>query len=191
MAKVDILVNTHGGIFSYIGDNCTLISYRHSGSLTEYKIGNSKFEEYSKNWRQLIYFDTKTLGTVFSRQYPSYNDNITKEVREFFEENISKVKGVENSWKVIKSRGTEFFEEYLEDCLVDGGDYDEDIALHYNDMLHDFEGDLIYNKELDNRCGINMLVGSRPICPVCGEHYIDNCSETNVICGDCEYEYGF
>ena len=173
--------NMYGGIFSYIEDEVTAISYRHSGNMVDYKIGTSHFSDYSKNWRQLLYIDTNTNAFVASRQYPTYNEEISKQVREMLEKIISDKLNIENTWKrkTIESGST--FENYLEDIETECG------ALHYNDMLHGYKGDLIWNKELDNLGDVHMFVGSEPICPICGERTLRENDEPT--CHMCYREY--
>lgn len=165
------------GIFSYIADPTTMISYRHSNKLVEYHLGRSKFQEYSKNWRELIYIDTNTYTFCASRQYPRSDETISKSVRLLLEEIISNKLKVENMWKTIRIAGEDEASEY-----IDNAEFDDDV-LHYNDMLNGYEGKIVYNKQLDNVEATHIIVGNNAICPVCGENYITDCSHP--MCEDC------
>lgn len=83
------MVSLFGGIFSYIEDRATAISYRHSDRVFDYTIGTSHFKGYSKNWRELLYIDTKSHAFVASRQYPCTNEEISKQVRAMLEKIVS------------------------------------------------------------------------------------------------------
>lgn len=169
-----------GGIFSYIEDKNTVISYRHNGHKIDFPIGKAKIQDYSKNWRELFYIDTKRNAFVASRQYPSYNEEISKSVRELLEAQISKVRGIQNSWKKIESESESFYSEFMTDV---------DNPLHYNDMLHGYRGKLLINKELNNKDDISMEIGSEPICPICGIRIIENSNMP--VCDECWNNYEF
>lgn len=178
MEEEENLESLYGGIFSYIEDEATAISYRHSDKIVEYSLGSSKFNDYSKNWRELLYIDLDNKGFIASRQYPYYNEEISKQVRIMLEGLFCEKYGLEDIWKSMTSEESDFFERFLVDC--------ED-PLHYNDMLNGFEGKIIYNKKLDNLEDIDIIVGSGPVCPICGQSYI---SDSNYpACDNCYDEH--
>lgn len=179
MDIVEVLENLFGGIFSYIEDRVTAISYRHSDRIFDYTIGSSHFKDYSKNWRELLYIDIQHKAFVASRQYPCYNEEISKQVREMLEQLICDKYSLKNSWKVLHGSDSGMFRNYIDDC---------DNPLHYNDMLNGFEGKIVFNKELDNLSEVAITVGTNPTCPICGDDDIQD-SEKPVCC-DCWDEYG-
>lgn len=143
------------GTLSYMCDSATLIAYRHSDKIYEYKINKVKFKEYSKNWREVFYYDNKSHAFIASRQYPYYDENLSKCVRNMFEELLSQKFEFKNIWSVNKKSD-------------DFGNYIKDDGLHYNDMLNGYDGVICFPK------GIPMYetefeVGSYPVCPICGE----------------------
>lgn len=164
------------GTMSYMCDRATLIGFRHSGTLYDYKINKVKFKEYSKNWREVIYYDNKTHAFIASRQYPYSDENISKELRTMFEEILSNKFGFENRWKVINSG----IGKYIDDCQ----------ELHYNDMLNDYSGKMCYPQaeNLDTVCF--DCIGSSPICPICGENDLDEANKPFCsYCDDGEDDY--
>ena len=66
---------------------------------------------------------------------------------------------------------------------------DVDNPLHYNDMLHGYRGNLLINKELDNKDDISMEIGSEPICPICGIRTIEE--NSSPVCNECWNHYEF
>ena len=159
-----------GGIFSYMCDNVTAIAYRHSPEEVEYSINNTKFKEFSKNWRQCIYIDIYNGNFVTSRQYPIFNENIAKIIREMLEEKVCKYFNIENSWKI--NRNNNFIKQYMRDYDVEDEDnWESTNALHYNDIWNDFEGSIATNKTT-NIEETAIYVGDEPICPVCGNEHI-------------------
>lgn len=166
------------GIFSYMCDETSLIAFRHSGKLYDYQIEKQKISAYSKNWRQIIWIDKGLENFVSSRQYPCYNDEINKEVRELLQTQISKTTGNTN-W--VHSRSQDKIHYLLKDNI-------ENIykttkgALHYNDMLNGYEGDLSYIKGSTAQ-QYSTFVGSFPVCPNCGKRLI--LEENLPICSEC------
>lgn len=165
------------GIFSYICDKSTMIAFRHSDKICDYSIGHSKFQDISKNWRELFYIDTNTYAFCSSRQYPKYDENISKEVRTMLEEIICNKLKIENKWKVQTISSSGELSKYMEDVVA------VDYPLHYNDMLHGFEGKLVYNKALNNLEATKMIIGSKPVCLICGKNILENSSHP--YCLDC------
>lgn len=154
------------GLFSYMCDPSTIVTYRHSDEMVEYKIGTSKFKEYSKNWRQLIYLDTNSWGFACSRQYPFTDTDLAKNMREFMEEVISEYLNIENKWKYKR-----IADEDKLNRLITITTFNNE-RLSYNDILHRGEGIFAYNTVLNNAQNLHFNVDSNPICPICGEREI-------------------
>jgi hypothetical protein len=154
------------GLFSYMCDPSTTIAYRHSDKMVEYKIGSSKFEAYSKNWRQLIYLDLEHIGMACSKQYPFEDETLSKTVREFMEELLSNHYNLENTWKKVHITSGSRLESMINQISFEGQ------TLAYNDILHRCVGDFVYNKTLNNLKDMNFVVDSNPICPICGKEKI-------------------
>jgi hypothetical protein len=166
------------GLFSYMCDPSTIVTYRHSDEMAEYKIGNSKFTEYSKNWRQLIYLDLNNYGFACSRQYPFHDDNLSKTVRGFLEDVLSENLGVENKWKFKRITDSSKLKRLIRQVTFN---YDR---LAYNDILHRDEGLFVYNAMMNNFSNLQFNVDSNPICPVCGENTIYRSGIP--MCDDCK-----
>ena len=169
-----------GGIFSYIADSCTIISYRHSGTKVDYKLGSNTIQDISKNWRELFYVDTTNGTFVASRQYPNYIEEISKVARAMLEKQISQMFGVEDDWKVSTHEGSSYYRTYMKDYRT--GSYDN--VLQYNDMLNGYKGKALYNKNIKDNFVMNIVVGGKAICPICGENELEHSS--SIVCGDCD-----
>lgn len=177
-----------GGLFSYMCDKVTAISYRHSDKQSIYQFNGGKFMEYSKNWRQCIYIDGYTGDFVCSRQYPRNNETISKSVRELLEENISKYFNFKNLWSISRNRTT--IKNYMMDYNMSSPDdwCGGDGALHYNDIWHGYDGLVARHKTEsqgeDEEYVTMILVGSEPICPICGENTIKE--HNSPCCEECK-----
>lgn len=161
------------GVFSYMCDKVTAISYRHNKEEADFTINKQKFKAFSKNWRQCIYIDSDTGNFVTSRQYPGENEVVAKSVRELLEKQISKVKRFENKWVVCKESDT--IKKHMRNHYLDIDDEydDEDGELAYNDIWHGFSGKIVFRKDkgLDDT---DIRVGSNPTCIVCGQEHLYN-----------------
>lgn len=176
--------NSHvAGVFSYMCDPSTLIAYRHNGIQKEMKIGNSTIKEYSKNWRQVIYLDTKTYGFACSRQYPNDDDTLAKHIRELLEETISQNLNIQNLWKTKRITGSETLrKKVLREEPLHGD------RLSYNDIINRGEGFFVCNPVLGKIKDIRLYTDSNPICPLCGENVLDKPSRP--ICRSCREKEG-
>lgn len=147
-----------GGTISYMVDEATIIAFRHSDTIFDYEYNGIKFKEYSKNWRELLYYDKVTHSFTANRQYPSDNEEVAKEVRNLFEETIATYLDVENKWKSIKNF------KNRDSIVTDVTD------LHYNDVLKNTSAlcRLVRLQTVD-KSTINIRVGGAPVCSVCGE----------------------
>lgn len=153
------------GLFSYMRDAHTVISYKHSENLYEFKIGRSKFNDYSRNWRQVIYIDIENKGFITSRQYPNRNDAISENVRNMIEESLSEYYKCENKWTTRN----------LTNNVEKAQDYFEDEGIGYNDILHDnsLEGAKIVRLKAEKN-ELHFHTGIPTICPICGKSGIYN-----------------
>ena len=115
---------------SYMFDETSLVSYS-AGDKVRYSF-EIPFEWNSKKWRQMIYVSKDSSATAFSRQYPNSNEQITKEVRNFFEEVFCEYFKVENKWKVYNH-------------VSNGSVIVENHSLVYNDIKNDYPHKLIKN----------------------------------------------
>lgn len=167
-----------GGIFSYMCDSTSMIAFRHNNKLYDFKIYNSKTQQRSKNWRQMVWINKDMTTFITSRQYPVKMDEITKQVREMLQEQICKYNKQENAW--VHSDNQDKIKTAIADYKYRGL---EKNILHYNDMLKGYKGDLCYRKGITIKDN-DILVGSNPVCPHCGNEimaahnrpFCDNCS---------------
>lgn len=166
------------GLFSYMQDAHTVISYKHSEKTYEFKIGCSKFNDYSRNWRQVIYIDIENKGFITSRQYPNRNDAVSENVRNMIEKRLSDYFKCENKWvtKSVTKNVTE-----AQDCFEDEG-------IGYNDILHDnsLDGAKIVRLKAEKN-ELYFYTGIPTICPICGKSEIYN--QRIPLCDRC-YERG-
>ena len=171
------------GVFCYLCDSSTMITYRHSNDMAEFKIGSSKFEAYSKNWRQVFYVDVATWGFACSRQYPYEDNNLSKSVREFLEETLSNYLDVQNKWKFKEIEETSKLERMIiREEPIKGN------RLSYNDILNNGFGIFVANPYISKTSDICCYVDSNPICPICGENVLDKSGVP--ACRDCRSKEG-
>lgn len=164
------------GIFSYMCDEVSLIAFRHDGKLYDYTVNRQKFQAYSKNWRQMIWM-SKTLDSfIASRQYPVYKEEISKLVREMLEEQGADdaTENQENKW--IHTSSDTRLQSKVRDNDTDGH------ILHYNDILHGYNGDLCYKKDKASEERSIIVVGSNPVCPNCGKGFLLNEAQPECYC---------
>jgi len=171
-----------GGIFSYIEDKATLISYRCSDTIAEYNIGKYKVEDISKSWRELLFCNPDNFYFVASRQYPYDDELLTSQVRILLETQVSEYMNVPNKWTIIH-------DDNLARKVVRN---ESGKILHYNDVLlyTSKHYPILYNRSLTANMSpkeftdlFSIVVGAESICPVCGEHLIRDCGWIN--CHNC------
>lgn len=179
------------GVFSYLCDETTLISYRTSGKEYDYNFNKRTIKAESKNWRQLIYLHQSQDYFICSRQYPCLSENNSKIVRSMLEELLEKreninTKNPETNWSLKRGELMEFIENYgsyddngIEKEIIDKQteqQYENDditTTLQYNDILNEYEGILVRKKIiLDTEYLDKITIGSRPICPICGKTHL-------------------
>lgn len=154
------------GVLSYMCDDVSMIAFRHNGKLFEYKINNQKVQAHSKNWRQMVWINKDFNEFIYSRQYPNRIEKVTKIVREMLEEQIDNNIECEKNWVHSTDKSK------MKNIVADNNNLKSQV-LHYNDVLHDFQADLCYKKELELKNN-SIKVGSNPICPNCGNEVIIN-----------------
>lgn len=170
------------GLFSYMQDNNSIIAYKHSNTEFEFEIGKTKFKDYSKSWRQVIYLDAKNGSFVTSRQYPENNEEISKDVRNILEEKVSKYFEKENKWKVgyVKNNLP-----IIQNCFCSNGE-----EMGYNDILRDnciSKARYVRLKEYNGFPQFEIITST--ICPICGENEV---FENEVpFCEKCVKNIGF
>lgn len=172
------------GTLSYLCDPSTMISYRHSDHKYEYKIGSSKFEEYSKNWRQVIYIDTVTWGFACSRQYPFEDSTLAKNVRELLEETLSNYLDVSNTWKFKEIYDSSKLRKLIIQNQPSLGN-----RLAYNDIFNNSHGFFVSNPAISKIKDMKLYVDSDPVCPICGELHLDK--PNRPVCSVCRIKEGF
>lgn len=196
------------GIFSYMCDNVSAIAFKTDGEEYKYEFNNRSIMAESKNWRQMIFIHPEREYFIASRQYPYKTEIIAKIIREMIEERIDNCKEVEedkevndknNKWKV--SRKCYDNEKFVEnslfdksevsiDCQEDADCNDSDIeVLHYNDILHDFTYQFIYQSKCNKEDLPKIYIGSNPNCVICGKNEL--IEHDKPICEDCENKYDY
>lgn len=153
------------GIFSYMCDNVSMIAFRHDGKLYDFQMNKQKIQAHSKNWRQMIWISKDLQTFVASRQYPNYVPEVAKSVRELLEKQITGK--TEELW--VHSTNKDKMKE-----IVENKPYKEGIGnLHYNDIIHGYDGDLCYRKGIE-LTDTKIIVGTHPACPKCGKEILDS-----------------
>ena len=124
----------------------------------------------------MVYLNIDEMAFVCSRQYPFDNLASAKVVRETLERLLANRFSLPHVWKIISDKRA--VKSYVQDN-IDKMNY----PLHYNDVLNDFSCKLIYNKEMNNKELISIVVGSHPTCPVCGKHTLEK--QGSPVCRNC------
>jgi len=165
-----------GGIISYMTDSCSIVTYVKSKNDVEYDVNYIQFSHNSKKWRQMAYLDINTLSAIFSRQYPSDNENSAKVSREIIANQFSKFLGIEAKYTI--TRNGRRIREMVKDC--------GDQALHYNDILN-MDREYVRLKMSEGGENPHITIGNMPLCPMCGEKHLDNKRE--LLCKKCRGEF--
>jgi len=161
-----------GGILSYMTDSCSIVVYVKSKSDVEYDVNDIKFTHNSKKWRQMAYLDINTLSAVFSRQYPSDNENAAKIAREVVANQYSKFMGIESKHTITRNM------RRIRGMVKDNTDN----ALHYNDILF-IDREYTRLKMAEGGENPNITIGNMPLCPMCGERHLD--TRNSLLCNRC------
>lgn len=171
-----------GGILSYMVDHVTAISYVKSKEDVTYDINYKHFTYNNKKWRSVIYISLDSLSSIHCRQYPNNNDVAVKTARKMISEQFSIIYNIPSSYTITKD--SEKIQNMVTDCRN---------ALHYNDILHSTSYDVSRLKMKEEGKEPYLIIGSSPLCPVCGDHHVDEssslvcdyCSEETYICECC------
>ena len=162
--------------FTMMYDKGGIVAYKSNGRAYEYDIRNYSVKTNSKNWRQLVYYDKKTQGLLFSREYPHSNTEIAQNIRYLIEEQIANYFQIENLWKTsryIKNASRYFISSEMDD-------------MFYNDVLNGYDYVFAYNKNVEHtkiRFPIGVNEKDKVICPVCGVNGIYDAEQ--VRCDHC------
>jgi len=160
------------GMLSYMTDSCSVIAYVKSENDVEYDFNDIKFMHNTKKWRQVVYIDINTLSAIFSRQYPSDNENAAKVARELMGNQFSNFVGIGDKYTITKNRNRIF--AMMEDI---------NNPFHYNDILNNIEREYVRLKMVEGGSNPNIIVGNIPVCPVCGDKNLDTSDE--LLCKKC------
>ena len=194
------------GNLSYMCDNATVICYLKSANE-----GNVRLSAFpptipwnSKKWRMLMYINTTRNALFAGRQYPMFCENALETLKPYFIEALG-LEGRVTSW-------SHWHDDQINNFMYSNG-YDnqfsqtENKAVVFNRKIHvldKFVKDqsyLHFNDVLKSTCykpfycwyntirwddtPIKMFkIGSKPICPSCGEHELEN---SDILC--CDYCY--
>ena len=157
-------------------DSCSIVAYVKSNNDVEYDVNSIEFIHNSKKWRQMAYLDINTLSAVFSRQYPSDNENSAKVAREIIAGQYSKFLGIENKHTITRNM------RRIRGMVKDNNDN----ALHYNDILF-IDREYTRLKMVEGGQNPNIIIGNVPLCPMCGERHLD--TRDSLLCNRCRGAY--
>lgn len=153
---------------SYMFDYCTFVSFT-SNKDTTYTNCNMPFTWNSKGWRQMVYSARKSSATVFSRQYPYNSDELSKYVRETYEELVCKYFNCESKWKVFQSEMSADVDVFRTD----------DVENLYNDVKEGYghkvvknKADIRYDEEIGIPIGSEYGAFNRDYTVYGGEDYL-------------------
>ena len=194
------------GIFSYMCDDVSAIAFKTDGEQYKYEFNNRSIFAESKNWRQMVFIHPERKYFICSRQYPYNTEIICKIVREMIEERIDNCKEVEeekdvidenNKWKISRRcyDNKKFIFNAVFPNYNDDMGWQEDMdengegleVLHYNDMLHDFKYQFIYQSKYVKKDLPKIYIGTNPDCVICGENQIKE--HDNPFCYNCAEKY--
>lgn len=164
-----------GGLY---GQGC--IAYALSENVILAYVKND-YDEFKKNWRQVIYCDAKTGFAIGSRQYPTVNENASKLARNMWQKiyneknyGVSTTDGFKFS---TKAQGLdEWIEKHNEFAYVD---IDE---LYHTDSRIDGHVWSTWHKESVKN--VLNVCDEKIICLTCGGWH-DNREDNSVSCADC------
>ena len=195
------------GNLSYMCDNATVICYLKSANE-----GNVRLSAFpptipwnSKKWRMLMYVNTTKNALFAGRQYPMFCENALETLKPYFIEALG-LEGRVNSWShwhndqinsFMYSNGYDNQFSRTEnkavvfDCKIHILDkfVKDQSYLHFNDVLKSTCYKPFYCWHNTNWVGVDtpvkmFKIGSKPICPSCGERKLEN---SDLLC--CSYCY--
>ena len=193
------------GNLSYMCDNATVICYLKSANE-----GNVRLSAFpptipwnSKKWRMLMYINTTKNALFAGRQYPMFCENALETLKPYFIEALG-LEGRVHSW-------SHWHNDQIDNFMYSNG-YDNqfsrtnnravvfDCKIHILDKFVKDQSCLHFNDVLKSSCykpfycwystdwgdtPVKMFkIGSKPICPSCGERELDN---SDLLC--CNYCY--
>ncbi|MDT8900917.1 hypothetical protein [Anaeroselena agilis] len=167
-----------GGVLSYMADKVSMVAYAYNGKEVAYLHNGKEFKWNSKQWRQMVYIDIPSQTAIFSREYPTENPVLNKEVRKMVQALFRKINGKPIQWMVTKQQNN-LHETY------EGGRG----STHYHDVQSGWQ----YRGQSGNHYGVRMRpalqepakihVGTSPKCPICGVNNVSNGG--SFLCSDC------
>ena len=193
------------GNLSYMCDNATVICYLKSANE-----GNVRLSAFpptipwnSKKWRMLMYINTTKNALFAGRQYPMFCENALETLKPYFVEALG-LEGRVNSWSHWHNDQIDSFmysngydnqlsrtenKAVVFDCKIHVLDkfVKDQSCLHFNDVLKSTCYKPFYcwhNTDWGDTPVKMFKIGSKPICPSCGERELDN---SDTLC--CNYCY--
>lgn len=197
------------GNLSYMCDNATIICYLKSANE-----GNVRLSAFpptipwnSKKWRMLMYINTTKNALFAGRQYPMFCENALETLKPYFIEALG-LEGRVNSW-------SHWHNDQIDNFMYSNG-YDNQFSrtdnravvfnckIHILDKFVKDQSCLHFNDVLKSTCykpfycwhnadcwldtPVKMFkIGSKPICPSCGERELDN--SDSLCCNYCYDRY--
>ena len=193
------------GNLSYMCDNATVICYLKSAN--EDNVRLSAFPPTipwnSKKWRMLMYVNTTKNALFAGRQYPMFCENALETLKPYFVEALG-LEGRVNSWSHWHNDQIDSFmysngydnqfsrtenKAVVFDCKIHILDkfVKDQSCLHFNDVLKSTCYKPFYcwhNTDWGDTPVKMFKIGSKPICPSCGERELEN---SDILC--CSYCY--
>ena len=196
------------GNLSYMCDNATVICYLKSANE-----GNVRLSAFpptipwnSKKWRMLMYINTTKNALFAGRQYPMFCENALETLKPYFVEALG-LEGRVNSWSHWHNDQIDSFmysngydnqlsrtenRAVVFDCKIHILDkfVKDQSCLHFNDVLKSTCYKPFYcwyNTEWGDTPVKMFKIGSKPICPSCGERELDN--SDSLCCNYCYDRY--
>ena len=161
------------GVFSYMCDNNSLIAFKHSKNELEeiYISRKNKIKALNKSWRQMIFVNLEEKFFINSRQYPYKNEAMVEVFQEMMKDLISQKFQIPSNWKARKNS----IDDYITDNKVTRVPAS---PLHYNDVLRaSHTVHMMYHTSKTASDLKKAVVGSYPICPVCGRMQLTHSSK--------------
>jgi hypothetical protein len=96
-------------------------------------MNNFKWKGNSKRWRQCIHVHLPTASAIFSREYPSKADVLSKGIRNFYEKHVAEFFNVEDAWKITSKVHRVLTVKTVDNYVyndVSRGDIKKVIAVH-------------------------------------------------------------
>jgi len=163
-----------GYVSSGIGrmlDECTLVGFACGNEITTQKKYGFAVDGAFKSWVQFIHLDKNTCCTIFSKQFTSKNESISKCVRQMLEKIMSDKLGIINKWRITRN-------SY-------GGKINYATTI-YRDAVRDEHVSIAHSESVDIDKDAVFDIGVDAKCVYCGKTMNDVGSYTErVICQEC------